>query len=92
MHKQVSEILAGIYELKLYQDTNEIRVFLVPGVHGQKSLLIDTGYNTEENRGILNEVLGELNIKYQDLDVFLTHKHHDHTGMASHLAALGATI
>lgn len=92
MHKQVSEILDGIYELKLYQDNNEIRVFVVPGVNGQKSLLIDTGYNTEENRGILNQVLGELNIKHQDLDVFLTHKHHDHTGMASHLAELGATI
>jgi len=92
MHKQVSEILAGIFELKLYQDANEIRVFLVPGVNGQRSLLIDTGYNTEENRGILKEVLDELNIKYQDLDVFLTHKHHDHTGMASYLAELGATI
>lgn len=92
MHKQVSEILSGIYELKLYQEANEIRIFLVMGRNGQKSLLIDTGYQSEENREILNQVLGELNIKYQDLDVFLTHKHHDHTGLAAYCAKQGSTI
>lgn len=92
MHKQVTERLPGIYEIKLYQGTNEIRIFLVAGKHGQKSLLIDTGYQTQENREILNQVLEELNIRYHDLDVFLTHKHHDHTGLASYFAKQGATI
>ena len=28
-------------------------------------------------------VLEELGIAYEDLDVFMTHKHHDHSGLAS---------
>lgn len=92
MHKQIQEILSGIYELKLYQDANEIRVFLVKGNETQRSLLIDTGYQTNENKSILLEVLNDLHIKTTELDVFLTHKHHDHTGLASFLAEQGANI
>ncbi len=92
MHKQLTERLSGIYELKLYQNKTEIRVFFVRGNSNQRSLLIDTGYHTEENIEILNQVVKELQISYQDLDVFLTHKHHDHTGLASHCASQGASI
>lgn len=92
MQKQITERLPGIYEIKLFQDNHEIRIFLVAGNSGQRSLLIDTCFQSDENREILNQVLGELQIAYQDLDVFLTHKHHDHTGLASYCAAQGATI
>ena len=92
LHKQVSERLPGIYEIRLYQGTNEIHLFLITGNNTQRHLLVDTGYNTAENRDILDEILKELHIEYTNLDVFLTHKHHDHTGMASHLAELGARI
>lgn len=92
MHKQVTERLPGIYEIKLYQGSNEIRVFLAVGNDSQHSLLIDTGYQTPENREIISQVLADLNIQYKDLDVFLTHKHHDHTGLASYLAEQGAAI
>lgn len=92
MHKQLSERLPGLYEIRLYQGTNEIRLFLITGNNTQRHLLVDTGYNTLENRDILDEILKELHIEYTSLDIFLTHKHHDHTGMASHLAELGARI
>lgn len=92
MHKQLTELLPGIYEIRLYQGTNEIHLFLITGNNTQRHLLVDTGYNTPENRDILDEILKELHIEYSNLDIFLTHKHHDHTGMASHLAGLGARI
>lgn len=92
LHKQLIERLPGIYEIRLYQGTNEIHLFLITGNNTQRHLLVDTGYNTAENREILDEILKELHIEYTCLDVFLTHKHHDHTGMASHLAKLGANI
>ncbi len=92
MHKQVTEKLPGIYEINLYQNKDEIHIYLVKGNTGQRSLLIDTGYNTAENRAILDQIFTDLHISPQDLDIFLTHKHHDHTGIASHLQKQGASI
>ena len=92
MHKQLSEKLPGIYDIRLYQGKNEIHLFLITGNNTQRHLLVDTGYGTAENRDILDKILKELNIEHKNLDVFLTHKHHDHTGLASHLAELGAHI
>ena len=92
MHKQLIERLPGIYEIRLYQGTNEIHLFLITGNNTQRHLLVDTGYNTPENREILDEIFKDLGIEYPNLDVFLTHKHHDHTGMAAHLAALGSRL
>ena len=92
MHKQVSELLPNIFLIHLYQGKNEINIYLIKGELGERSLLIDTGYQTPENRAILEKIFFDLRIRISDLDVFLTHKHHDHTGMASHLAELGATI
>lgn len=92
MHKQLSEKLPGIYEIRLYQGSNEIRLFLITGNNTQRHLLVDTGYNTQENRDVLQQIFDELHIEYTSLDIFLTHKHHDHTGLAAHLAALGARI
>lgn len=85
----------GIYEIKLYDhgDTiNEIRVFLIPGLPGQRSLLVDAGFENEKSMKVLEDALRQLDIFYKDLDVFLTHKHHDHTGLARFLSEKGARI
>lgn len=92
MHKQVTEILPHIYKINLYQEKNEINIYLIKGELGERSLLIDTGYQTPENRTILENIFSDLGIRLTDLDVFLTHKHHDHTGIASYLESKGATI
>jgi len=85
----------GIYEIALYDHTdtvNEIRVFLIPGIPGQRSLLVDAGFDNRESRKTLEESLEKLDIAFGDLDVFLTHKHHDHTGLARFLSEKGARI
>lgn len=92
MHNQVTEILPNIYLIHLYQRKNEINIYLIKGELGERSLMIDTGYQTPENRAILEEIFSDLKIRLTDLDVFLTHKHHDHTGIASYLQSKGATI
>ena len=92
MHKQVIERFSGIYEINLYQGRYEIHIYLITGKTGQRNLLIDTGYKTQENREIFNQVFEELGIKYHEIDVFLTHKHHDHTGLAAYFQEQGATI
>jgi len=89
------ECAPGIYEIRLYDRMNsvsEIRVFLIPGKPGRKSLLIDAGFQNEESQHTLEEALKTMGIPYPMLDVFLTHKHHDHTGLAHFLSEQGAQI
>lgn len=89
------ECQPGIYEVLLETDrgvTNKINIFIIPGNKGGRSLMIDTGFRDERCLKTMESVLGELGIAYEDLDVFMTHKHHDHSGLASIYADRGATI
>ena len=45
--------------------------------------MIDAGFQDENCLAQMEGVLKELDISYEDLDVFLAHKHHDHSGLAS---------
>lgn len=85
----------GIYEVKLYntkKSGDEIRVFLIPGNPGEKSLMVDTGYAGSQCLSILEEALKHLGIKPEELDIFLTHKHMDHCGLASEFSRQGARL
>lgn len=45
--------------------------------------LIDTGVNLEMNRDIFNMALKEIGINFKNIKkIYLTHYHHDHTGLA----------
>lgn len=91
----MKEILPGIYKVLLQTDrgnTTEINIFIIPGKKGERSLMIDAGFRDQNCLEKMEHVLEELHISYEDLDVFLTHKHHDHSGLASIYADRGATI
>jgi glyoxylase-like metal-dependent hydrolase (beta-lactamase superfamily II) len=59
---------------------------------GERSLLIDTGYDKEEIAGILNDSLCELGTSLERTDIFLTHLHPDHAELATRFAAEGKQI
>ncbi len=89
------ERVPGIYEITLcdtMNTVNSIQVYLIPGGPGQRSLLIDTGFENRESWETLRDAFVKLSVSCKDLDVFLTHKHHDHTGLAGRLAREGARI
>lgn len=89
------ERLPGIFEIELTSDrgvTNKIHVFLIPGGSGKRSLMIDTGYRKQNCLETMEEVLSQFGISFDSLDIFLTHKHHDHTGLVSTYAARGARV
>ena len=90
----MEEILPGIYEKKLRDQTGklEINIFLIPGGEDGRVLMIDAGYRTRENKEIMTEELSRMGIAWDKLDIFLTHKHHDHTGLANFYADRGARI
>lgn len=89
------ERVPGIYEIELYSNlrsVNEIKIFLVPGSEGGRSLMVDTGFRNRQCLTVMEEILEKKGISYDKLDVFLTHKHHDHCGLASEYAARGARL
>lgn len=57
-----------------------------------RSLLIDTGFRQDACRRALEEGLAELGVDRNEMDIFLTHLHGDHSGLAPDLIAPGRSI
>ena len=71
----MTEFLPGIYKVLQKTDrgnTTEINIFIIPGKKGERSLMIDAGFQDENCLAQMEGVLKELDISYEDLDVFLT--------------------
>lgn len=58
----------------------------------KRSLMVDTAFRTPECLEAIDRMLKELEIPYTELDVFITHSHPDHAGLAEEMAARGAVI
>lgn len=91
----MTERAPGIYEVELHSDqmsVKEIKIFIVKGNPGERSLMVDTGFRSRKCLARMEGVLEELGISCSQLDIFLTHKHHDHCGLASVYAQRGARL
>lgn len=87
------ERLPGIFEITLDErpgGSNIIQLFLIQGA--ERSLLIDAAYGNDYCLTKLLEALESLGIRPEMLDVFITHKHADHCGLAHALQQRGAVI
>ncbi|MCD8081988.1 MAG: MBL fold metallo-hydrolase [Clostridiales bacterium] len=71
---------------------SRVRVFLIPGKNGGRSLMIDAGFRSADSRERLERALAQRGISCDSLDIFLTHKHSDHCGQAEYFARKGARI
>lgn len=95
-----TEILPGIFCVSLTDTTIEqgvscIKIYIIkgkPSVHEGRSLMIDTGFRQEDCHRKLQAALSALEIPVDQLDIFLTHRHHDHSGLAGSFASEGAHI
>ena len=85
----------GIFEVELHSgqlSISEIKIFIVKGTESGRSLMVDAGFRNRDCLRVMEGVLEELGIRYDQLDIFLTHKHHDHCGLASVYAERGARL
>lgn len=91
---KMTEIYPGFFQTRLLSADGRsiIHIFIIPGAPGERTLMIDAGYRTQENKDVMTRLLEEHGIPFDSLDVFLTHKHHDHTGLATFYANRGARI
>ena len=61
-------------------------------ITGERSLLIDTGFRQQPCREAMERQLSEIGVDRDRLDIFCTHLHSDHTGLAPELIRPGCQI
>lgn len=61
-------------------------------ITGERSLLIDTGFRQEPCREAMERQLAEIGVDRDRMDIYLTHLHSDHTGLAPDLIRPGCKI
>ncbi len=89
----ILEICPGIFRIPIPLPRNplrELNAYLVRG--RERSLLIDTGFRLPECRQAMAQSLRAIGAEGDPLDIFLTHIHTDHMGLASELVRPGGTI
>lgn len=86
------ELYPGIFHIEIPLRNNPLKALNCYVLKGEESLIIDTGFDTEENRSLLFEALKELHIDPKKTRLFLTHLHSDHTGLAAYLAKEGVKV
>src|SRR5699024_9639007 len=90
-----TQIEGNIFTIPVPLPDNPLRnlnSYLIRAEGGGRHLLIDTGFRRAECLDALQEGLAELGVRLEDTDIFLTHLHSDHTGLAGDLAAPGARV
>jgi glyoxylase-like metal-dependent hydrolase (beta-lactamase superfamily II) len=83
----IEELLKDIFIIRVPLPDNplkNINCYLIKG--RERNLLIDTAFNTDVCYTALKSGLDKLNVDIQNTDIFLTHQHSDHTGLAASIA------
>ncbi len=81
------EVLPGIHKILLPLPRNPLRSinsYLIEG--NNRNLIVDTGMNRPECRDVMDSELNELEANLLKTDVFVTHLHADHLGLAPHIS------
>ncbi len=86
------KITENIYRIELPVSVGLLDSVNVYLILGEPSLLIDSGYDREELRTLLDKSLSELGTSIERCDIFLTHMHPDHAELAIRLASEGKTV
>lgn len=86
----MKEVYKNIYLCEFPLSGNplkSINIFVIKS-RGE-NLIIDTGFNNEENRKNMDDLIKDLNLDLSKTSLFLTHLHSDHVGLASYLYKKG---
>jgi glyoxylase-like metal-dependent hydrolase (beta-lactamase superfamily II) len=83
----VEEILKNLYRIEIPLHGNplkSINCYVIKS--SERDMIIDTGWNREECITAMNAGLRELDVDLTKTDLFITHLHADHIGLAPKLA------
>lgn len=83
----IEEIVPNLYRMEIPLPKSPLKwlnSYIVKG--GDRFLIIDTGFNREECQNEMNASLQKLGVDLNQTDIFVTHLHVDHMGLAGTLA------
>lgn len=89
----IQEVFSGIYQILVPLPGNplkEVNCYLIRG--RERNLLVDTGFRRQECWDALQQGLRRLGVSMERTDIFLTHSHADHSGLAPELICEGGRI
>lgn len=82
----IKEVYKNIYQIIFPLSGNplkSINIFLIKT--RDMNLIIDTGFNNEENRKNMDDLISYFKLDLNKTKLFLTHLHSDHVGLAKYL-------
>lgn len=89
----IEEILPSLYRIEVPLPQNPLRSINVYVIKDPvRSLIVDTGMNRPECRTALEEGIAALDLDLSAADVFVTHLHADHLGLAKALVRPGTSV
>ena len=81
----VTQVAPNLYRIPVPLPGNPLKNLNAYLIRGHRNLLVDTGFRQEACRTALKSGLAELGVDMADTDIFLTHLHSDHAGLAPEL-------
>lgn len=87
------QVYKNIYLKELPLPNNPLKALNLYIIKGKnKSMIIDTGFNRDDTKDEIIQVFDELDIRFEDTILYLTHYHSDHAGLAHFFQEKGSTI
>jgi glyoxylase-like metal-dependent hydrolase (beta-lactamase superfamily II) len=89
----IEEIMPKFFKIQIPLPNNPLKNLNSYLVKGEgRNLLIDTGFNHEECSRAMTAALLELDVQMEETDIFITHLHADHSGLAALLMTDNTTV
>lgn len=89
----INEVYKNIFKIEIPLPNNplrELHCYVIKSTH--RNLIIDTGFNTEECKSALYKGLKKIGAELNNTDLFVTHLHSDHCGLAKELSSKGCKV
>jgi glyoxylase-like metal-dependent hydrolase (beta-lactamase superfamily II) len=89
----MKEVFPGIFQVELPLIGNPLKAlnsYIIK--YDNKALVIDTGFNAPECKEALFGALEELDVLLENVELFVTHLHSDHSGLAAEMNLSGVKI
>lgn len=86
------EIRPGLWQLDIPLEGNPLKNLNSYLIAGERNLLIDTGFCWQSCRDAMHRELEQVGADLDQTDIFLTHLHSDHTGLAPELIRPGCKV
>lgn len=89
----IKEVYKNIYINEVILPNNPLKALKCHIIIGDnKNLIVDTGFNSEECRNEFFRGIEELKLDLTKTELFITHLHADHSGLASELNKMGVKV